>query len=99
MAFKVITLRPAKVDVEKAIEWYEEQKSTLDEKFYNEFLICLYKLSESPQHYGYAYKNFRQIILPTFPSKIIYLTIGNQVVVHAVFHVRRNPKELIKRLK
>jgi hypothetical protein len=70
MAFKVITLRSAETDLESAIEWYEQQKSFLGSKFYDEFLICLYKLAESPQHYGYAYKEFRQLILPSFPYKI-----------------------------
>jgi plasmid stabilization system protein ParE len=99
MAFKIITLRSAKIDVENAVEWYEEQKPSLGSKFYDEFLVCLYKLTESPQHYGYAYKNFRQLVLPTFPYKIIYFITVNEVIVHAVFHVRQNPKELIKRLK
>lgn len=99
MAFKVITLRSAEIDVENATEWYEAQKSSLGSKFYHEFLICLYKLVDSPQHYGYAYKDFRQIVLPTFPYKIIYLINNNEVIVHAVFHVSRNPKQLRKRLK
>lgn len=99
MAFKVITLRSAEMDVETAIEWYEEQKSSLGSKFYDEFLICLSKLVESPHHYGYAFKQFRQLILPTFPYKIMFLITGNEVAVHAVFHTSRNPKDLVKRLK
>lgn len=99
MAFEVITLQSAEIDVENAVEWYEKQRAFLGLKFYDEFLLCLYKLAESPQHYGHAYKSFRQIVLPTFPYKIIYLITANEVAVYAVFHVSRNPKELIKRLK
>jgi hypothetical protein len=99
MAFKVVTLRSAEIDMENAVESDEEQRSFLGSKFFDEFLFCLYKLAESPQHYGYAYKNFRQIVLPTFPYKIIYMITGNEVIIHAVFHLRQNPRELIKRLK
>lgn len=99
MAFKVIILRSAEIDMENAVDWYEERKLFLGPLFYDEFLICIDKLAETPQHYGYAHKNFHQTVLPSFPYKIIYLITGNEVVVHAVFHVKRNPRELINRLK
>lgn len=99
MAFKVIALDIADEDLQDAIDWYKEQKPLLGSKFYNEFLICLHKLSESPQNYGCVYKEFRQIVLSTFLYKIIYLITGNEVITHAVFQQRRSPKQLIKRLK
>lgn len=98
MAFELVILHKALAELDKAVEWYEEQQPGLGEKLYNAYLTCLEHLAENPDHYGYIYKQYRRYPLDKFPYKIVFVILDNKVVIHAFFHNRRNDAELMKRL-
>ncbi len=99
MAFKVITLESAYIELFDAIDWFENEKPFLGFKFYNEFLDCIQNLSKSPQHYGFVFKDYRQVLLKKFPYKLIFKVLGTDVVIQAIFYTSRNSKKIIKKLK
>lgn len=80
-----------------AYDWYEEQQLGLGELFLTELDVCYDKLETLPAVYAKIKKNFRQIILKTFPYVVVFEIIKNEVIVYAVFHTSLNPKKKFKR--
>ncbi len=73
-------------------DWYEAQKPGLGEEFLDELDGIYLKLETHPEYFGKVKKSFRQAALKRFPFVIVYEIIKTEVVVFAVFHTSRNPK-------
>lgn len=94
--FNLVIKQRALVMIEDAYEWYEIQKPGLGEEFLSELNGYYKKLESTPEYYGKIKKEYRQISLKRFPFVIVYEIIENDVVVFAVFHTSRNPKNKFK---
>lgn len=75
-------------------DWYEHRRKGLGKKFIS---IIEMKISEICEH-PYAHpkkktKYHREAIVSMFPFKIIYAIHRKEIVIQAVFHTKRNPKE------
>jgi len=81
----------------EAYLWYEKQRVGLGEIFLDELDECYDKLELWPESYQKIQKNFRQIIVNTFPYVIVFEILKNDVVVYAVFHTSRNPRKKFKK--
>jgi plasmid stabilization system protein ParE len=93
-----LIIRPlATTMAEKAYDWYEEQQSGLGKLFVTELVSCYDKLETWPAAYAKIYRDYRQIILKTFPYVVVYEIIAENVVVFAVFHTNQNPKKKFKK--
>lgn len=80
----------------EAYQWYNEQQQGLGESFLDELEGCYDKIEVWPASYAKIKKNFRQVILKTFPYVVVFEIIKDDVVVYAVFHTSRNPKKKFK---
>ena len=88
-----ITLRPfAKLELGKALIWYEHQQLGLAKKFWKEYSSCIELIIFNPHLFPIHYKNYRKIVMKNFPYSIIYFHDKSEIVVLAVFHQKRNPK-------
>jgi toxin ParE1/3/4 len=97
MALK-ITLRPiAILEVEEAVNWYENQSTKLGERFLYIFNDAVKHVSKSPYRYKKRHKNIRAFVLKEFPYSIFYIVEELEMVVIAVVHQKRNPKIWKKR--
>ena len=93
-----LIIKPRAIEMAMDVyDWYEEQQLGLGELFLTELDACYDKLETWPAVYAKIQKNFRQIILKTFPYVVVFEIIKNEVVVYAVFHTSRNPKKKFKR--
>jgi plasmid stabilization system protein ParE len=93
-----LIIKPHAVQTAKeAYEWYEEQLESLGNAFLNEVDRCYDKLELRPLLYAKIKRNFRQIILNTFPYVIVFEVFKNDVIVYAVFHTSRNPRKKFKK--
>ena len=81
----------------EAYQWYEKQQAGLGDLFLLELESGYDKIETWPTSYAKIKKNFRQIILRTFPYVIVFEIIENDVVVYAVFHTSRNPRKKFKK--
>lgn len=81
---------------EDAYRWYEKRKEGLGEEFLSELDVYYKKLESTPEYCGIIKKNYRQVNLKRFSFVIVYEIIGNAVIVFAVFHTGRNPKNKFK---
>jgi len=91
---RAVTIRPeAEAEIEEAYRWYEERSEGLG----NDFLLCveemIAKIQRTPKMYPLVHKEIHRALIRRFPYGIFYLVDGDKIVVLAVFHGRRDPKQ------
>lgn len=94
--YQLILKHRAITMAKQAYEWYEDKNTGLGEVFLLELDSCYKKLEAQPTYYRKLKKNFRQLQLKRFPYVVVYEIMKTKVVVFAVFHTSRNPKEKFK---
>ncbi|MBL8725741.1 MAG: type II toxin-antitoxin system RelE/ParE family toxin [Planctomycetes bacterium] len=81
----------AESDLDAAYTWYELQRTGLGVRFLGAVDQFFAKLSESPAVFPEIAPGFRRGLLRRFPYGIYFAIETHAVVVHAVFHLHRNP--------
>jgi len=99
MKYKLELKEEAKHDILSANFWYTQQVPGLNLKFIQQVEYTLKVVLKNPKTYKRIYKQFRQAALHKFPYVIIYEHQADDIIVYAVFHSSRNPKEKLKRFK
>ena len=93
-----VHLRPdAELDIEEAAGWYEMQRKGLGEKFLDEVVGALKKISANPFMYAVVHRNTRRVIIHRFPFAIYYRIEERSLIVVAIMHGSRHPKRWQKR--
>lgn len=100
MDYNIIISIEAEKDTSDAYIYYENQQPGLGDRFLDELTRFYKKLKNNPTFYSFVSerKTIRSLSLKIFPFKIIYEIKGKKLYVFAVYHFRKNPKELFKRL-
>jgi hypothetical protein len=80
-----------------AYNWYEDQYNGLGEMFLSDLESVYKKIELNPDFFSKAGKGFRQAVLKQFPYVVVYEIKRTRVVVYAVFHTSRNPKQKFRR--
>jgi len=86
-------LRAARVELEQAVEWYEEKQPGLGEDFLSEVERSLDLISANPAAWpGWPDEpRARRFVMRRFPYLIAYRTVGDDTIVVAFAHARRRP--------
>jgi plasmid stabilization system protein ParE len=93
-----VIMKPLAINmVKEAYEWYKEQQKGLGDRFLQELRASSAKLESWPDAYTKIKKNYRQLVLHTFPYVIVFEIIKNEVIVYAVFHTSRNPAKKFRK--
>ena len=88
-----LSVRPrAAADIEDAHSWYESQRRGLGGEFLDAISAVFAVLRESPQRYRVVHRDTRRANVRRFPFGVFYRIIGEDVVVIACFHARRDPR-------
>lgn len=91
--YQLQILRQAREDMQKAAKWYNEQQVGLGERFLSEVIKTLRLAETNPLHYEERFaKKFRFALVHSFPYLVVFKIKGDFIVIHAVFHTRKNPK-------
>ena len=100
MDYKIIISIEAEKDTNEAYCYYESRQPGLGDRFLNELSDFYKKLKEHPTYYSFTSqdKTTRSVALKTYPYRIIYEIENDELNVYAVYHFRKNPGELNKRL-
>lgn len=95
MAFKVILEPRAIVDIQDAIDYYDEQLSGLGERFKATVDDYMQTIAENP-FYQIRYKDYRALPTGKFPYLIVYHVdeAEQTAYVMAVFHSAQDPEKL-----
>ncbi len=88
----------AAADFINGYAWYEEQREGLGELFEISVYKKLKRVCQNPLHYKVSYKNYREALVDKFPFLLVY-TVNkelNHILVFAIFHTSRNPRNKLK---
>jgi plasmid stabilization system protein ParE len=102
MTFKVIAEAEAKLDWSEAVDWYEEREPGVGLRLDTTIRTFLQTLSRQPERFPFATRLTRRAkILGPWPYSVFFTinTEFREVKVLAIWHGRRNPAELQRRLK
>ncbi|MCB1176035.1 MAG: type II toxin-antitoxin system RelE/ParE family toxin [Leptospiraceae bacterium] len=88
----------AKEDIKESYQYYEEQKEGLGAEFLDEVNEKIQEIVEKPEKYSKYYKNVRKTSLKRFPFNILYTIKEKLVAIIGVWHKRREPGKLEKRI-
>ncbi len=83
----------SKDDVKLASQWYEKQQKGLGLEFLKCVESSLNTILNFPEMYEVCYSNFRRCVISRFPFSIFYTIEDYQIIIHAVFDNRQDPKK------
>lgn len=94
-----IALRPAaELDIAEAMAWYDEQKPGLGDEFLARVERLFEQIVERPARFPRTHKIFHRAILGRFPYTIYFSIDADRIIVFAIYHQRRDPRVLARRL-
>lgn len=99
MSYKVLLRPEAEVDFLDAVTYYEGNFKGLGTDFINSVETTLQSISHQPESFPIVYKNVRRSLIKKFPFGILYIVGENKIIVLAVFHFSRDPKNWKRRTK
>ncbi len=79
-------------DMDDAYAWYELQRSGLGEEFLKAVDHVMTTVVESPLRYRVLVLDTRHALVHRFPYRVLYRILGDELVVVACFHARRDPR-------
>ena len=95
---EVILLLQAENDIQSAYNRYEDLQERRGDLFLAHLEFALGRLRLHPE-LGPVYRApFRRLLIPDFPYGIFYNVQPTRIVVSAVLDLRKDPKEIRKRL-
>ena len=80
----------AKADIEREARWYDTHQPGLGADFVDEVKRVIGVIAENPLRYSIRVGNWRRANLRRFPHGVFYQVIGDQPVVFAVLHAKRD---------
>ena len=90
--------RQARKELDEAVDWYERKRLGLGEELRACVHEVLDRISKFPQLHSLAYKDIRRTMVRRFPYAVLYRVKRDRVVVIAVFHASRDPREWQRRV-
>lgn len=93
MSLPVRIREEAEADLADAAAWYENQWPGLGDAFLAEIEAAPERLANNPQQYPVVHRQTRRALIHRFPFGIFFRTLEGEVVVIAVMHARRSPRQ------
>ncbi len=79
-------------DIADAVDYYEEERTGLGDRFRSEAMQLLHRLESNPYLYPATHiPPYRKATLTIFPFCIFYKIANSEIIVIAVHHSRRDP--------
>ena len=98
MSRSIVFKAEARIEFTGAVGWYEAQRPGLGHEFETEVANLLDKVLEDPQRFRPVTRLVRTACMRRFPYSIYFAEAGDVVGVVAVFHAKRDPAVLYRRL-
>ena len=83
----------SKEDVDLAFKWYEKQRRGLGFEFLDCIEASLKNILCFPEMHEICYLNFRRCVIRRFPFSVFYTIEDYEIIIHAVFDNRQDPKK------
>ncbi len=98
MSTRLLFRPEARLDIEDAALWYEDQRSNLGRRLADEITSLLDRIRKTPLQFPAVGEGVRRALLHRFPYAVYFLLEDNAVTVLAVLHQRRDPQFWKRRL-
>jgi plasmid stabilization system protein ParE len=95
--YRLISDAPVDLDVEAALEWYENERPGLGLDFLDELRATYDRIAAGPLKYQELRGGIHRTLLRRFPYAVYFAVEQNVVVVTAVLHASRDPAEWQRR--
>jgi toxin ParE1/3/4 len=93
-----LVLRPeARTELKAAQEWYDGRVAGLGLHFARAVDAALTMIERHPEAFPKVHGETRQCVMPRFPFSVLYRLTDSELVLLAVHHQRRNPREWMGR--
>ena len=92
MTYQLEITREAKLDIQDAWIWYENNKAGLGDDFILNLEAGISQITRQPLTHEVKYKEVRVCLLRRFPYKIMYTILETKILVLAVLHSSRDPE-------
>jgi plasmid stabilization system protein ParE len=94
-----LRVRPdARDDILDAAQWYEEREPGLGAEFVAEIDAVFHRIAQGPDRFRRSPANVRVALSHRFPYAIYFVPEGDDVVILAVLHQRRDSNVARERL-
>ncbi len=86
-------VRAARIELDHAVDWYEEQQPGLGDEFLTEVERSLALIAGNPDAWRVwpGEPRARMFLMRRFPYVIAYRAIGDDIIILAFAHARRRP--------
>lgn len=88
---KIIFRKQARLEFDKAGDWYEKERPGLGMEFFAEIQLLIQRIANTPEQFPMLYRDVRKAVAQRFPYCIYFRERNQKIVVLAVFHSARNP--------
>lgn len=94
---KVEFIEPVAIELDDAIEFYNQQSQGLGNKFFDEILKTIDLILHYAEIWSKNSENTRKAVLNKFPYHLIYALHDDKLYIIAVAHQHREPEYWIDR--
>lgn len=81
----------ALAELEHAKVWYDGQRPSLGESFFDEITTAISRIRETPNTWPEYQRGTRRFLVHRFPFAMIYSQRASRLFVVAVMHLKRRP--------
>ena len=89
---QVLFTAAARANIADELAWYEASAPEAAPQFQEALRGVVGRIERSPRQFPATPHNTRRALLRRFPYLVIFREIGNDTIVVAVFHTRRDPR-------
>lgn len=97
MDYALVFRSEVRDELNEAYDWYEARQPGLGDDFLECIDELLNQICRMPELYSVVHRDIRRAVLRRFPYAIYYRIVSSRIIVIAVFHGRRHPKDWRKR--
>ncbi|MGK2910713.1 MAG: type II toxin-antitoxin system RelE/ParE family toxin [Sphingobium sp.] len=98
MSLPLRLLPKARFEYDEAADWYEACGVGLGIDFIARVRAVFHRITATPRIHGKVMGNVRKANVSRFPYIVLYEEFDDEVLVIAVFHTSRDPKEWARRV-
>jgi len=101
MSFDLVIEAEAEKEFKEAVDWYDAKRPGAGQRLARDVRNLLRKVSENPTRYRLVGRSTRTARVPNWEYSVYFVVTERpaKVVVTAVFHPKRNPDDLRRRLE
>jgi plasmid stabilization system protein ParE len=85
-------------DADDARRWYEAREPGLGSEFVRALEECLSRIEDNPELSRIVLPPYRKTLMRRFPFQVIYEVRDDCLWILAVYHAKRDPSQLRKRM-